>query len=40
MAIPFYAWLYDDAGNLIKGCADVPVRENSIEVLNRHGMDI
>ncbi len=34
MAIPVYAWLYDDAGNLIKGSADVSGRENSIEVLS------
>lgn len=33
MAIPVYAWLYDDAGNLIKGSADVSGRENSIEVI-------
>ena len=34
MAIPVYAWLYDDAGNLVKGSSVVAGRENSIEVLS------
>lgn len=33
MAIPVYLWLYDDAGNLIKGSVDVVNREHSIEIL-------
>ena len=33
MAIPVYLWLYDDAGNLIKGSVDVQDRESSIEII-------
>lgn len=41
MAIPVYLWLYDDAGNLIKGSVDVADREHSIEVIaSRHMVEI
>lgn len=33
MAIPVYLWLYNDAGNLIKGSVDIFGREHSIEVV-------
>lgn len=36
MAIPVYLWLYDDAGNHIKGSAGVLGREDSIEVVSLH----
>lgn len=41
MAIPVYLWLYDDAGNLIKGSVDVSGREHSIEtVALRHMIEL
>ncbi|KGT94101.1 hypothetical protein NG99_10665 [Erwinia typographi] len=41
MAIPVYLWLYDEAGNLIKGPVEVAGREHSIEVIAlRHMIDI
>jgi len=41
MAMPVYLWLYDDAGNLIKGAVNVAGREHSIEVIAlRHMVEI
>ncbi|KAB8306707.1 type VI secretion system tube protein Hcp [Erwinia endophytica] len=41
MAIPVYLWLYDGAGNLIKGSVDIIGREHSIEVIAlRHSVEI
>jgi len=41
MAIPVYLWLYDDAGNPVKGSVDINGREGSIEIVElMHSVDL